>query len=276
MARALHLAGEVLGTVSPNPAVGAVIVRDGQVVGEGATRPPGQEHAEVVALGQAGELACGSALYVTLEPCSHHGRTPPCAEAIIRAGVSRVYAATIDPSPWVNGGGKAALERAGVEFTFGGYEREARLLNEAYIRWVTHHRPHVTAVYGLGLDGAVTSVGTLEVEASVAAELVRLRARADRVVAGGDHGLQDAPSLVSLGAHGVTSLLVECDHHDLRRLAEAGAIDKIVAFLPPRFGGAAANGPAHGSTVGLRDVTYERLGDTLMIVGYPATCSPAS
>src|SRR5688572_29564971 len=112
MARALQLASSAIGNVSPNPAVGAVLVRDGQIVGEGATRPPGEAHAEIVALLAAGTLARGSTLYVTLEPCAHFGRTPPCTDAIIAAGVAEAHVAMLDPSPWVNGNGIAALKQA--------------------------------------------------------------------------------------------------------------------------------------------------------------------
>src|SRR3990170_2682294 len=101
MQRALALARQALGRVSPNPAVGAVLVRSGRVVGEGYTQPPGGPHAEIVALGQAGEAARGAALYVSLEPCCHHGRTPPCTEAIIAAGVAEVHLAALDPDPRV-------------------------------------------------------------------------------------------------------------------------------------------------------------------------------
>ncbi|MFA5451845.1 MAG: bifunctional diaminohydroxyphosphoribosylaminopyrimidine deaminase/5-amino-6-(5-phosphoribosylamino)uracil reductase RibD, partial [Dehalococcoidales bacterium] len=109
MQEALSLARLALGSVSPNPAVGAILVQDDIVVGRGYTQPPGQAHAEVVALQQAGEAAQGSSLYVTLEPCCHYGKTPPCTEAIIRAGVSEVHAAMIDPNPVINGKGLAAL-----------------------------------------------------------------------------------------------------------------------------------------------------------------------
>src|SRR5215212_2385454 len=108
MARALQLASRALGTCSPNPAVGAVLVRDGDVIGEGSTQPPGQAHAEVVAIRAAGADARGSTLYVTLEPCAHVGRTAPCTDAILAAGVADVHVAMIDPSPWVDGRGRAA------------------------------------------------------------------------------------------------------------------------------------------------------------------------
>src|SRR5262245_12790723 len=103
MGRALELAERALGTCSPNPAVGAVLVNDGRIVGEGWTQAPGQDHAEIVALKQAGPAAVGATLYVTLEPCCHHGRTPPCADALVQAQLREVHMAMIDPSPWVNG-----------------------------------------------------------------------------------------------------------------------------------------------------------------------------
>ncbi len=125
MARALALAEMAKGSTGNNPAVGAVLVRDGRIVGEGYTQPPGRAHAEIVALRQAGELARGATLYVTLEPCCHHGRTPPCTTALIEAGVARVEMALLDPNPLVSGGGKAALEQAGIETAVGSHEGEA-------------------------------------------------------------------------------------------------------------------------------------------------------
>ena len=114
MARALELGRQALGFSSPNPAVGAVIVRDGEIVGEGFTQPPGGRHAEIVALEQAGDRARGATMYTTLEPCSHHGRTPPCAEEIIAAGLGAVDIAVLDPHPPVNGSGRRLLEENGI------------------------------------------------------------------------------------------------------------------------------------------------------------------
>ena len=277
MARALHLAANALGTSSPNPAVGAVVVKDGAVIGEGATQPPGQAHAEVVALRRAGDAARGATLYVTLEPCAHHGRTPPCVEAIVAAGVARVHAATIDPSPWVNGAGVAALERAGVGVTLGTCEHQARRLNEAYIGWIMAGRPFVTAIYALGLDGAYLPIDADVLGESAAGELAQLRRRADRVASGAEALLAEDPELKSLGAIGVTSLVAECGPVDLARLLGAGLADKLIAFVVPRLGGVhTGGGHAVAPKVALRDVTYERLGETLMIVGYPTACSPAS
>ena len=157
MARALSLARQALGTTSPNPAVGAVIVSGGQVVGEGATQPPGSAHAEVVALAQAEERARGATLYVTLEPCCHHGRTPPCTDAVIAAGISKVHIALIDPNPRVSGEGRRLLEEAGIETTLGEHEDEARRLNEGYIKLVTTGTPFITAKFATSLDGRIAT-----------------------------------------------------------------------------------------------------------------------
>jgi diaminohydroxyphosphoribosylaminopyrimidine deaminase/5-amino-6-(5-phosphoribosylamino)uracil reductase len=157
MQRALALSGRALGRVSPNPAVGAVLVRAGRVVGEGFTRPPGGPHAEVVALEQAGEAARGSTLYVSLEPCCHQGRTPPCTEALIAAGVAEVHMAMLDPDANVNGRGRAALEAAGITVQVGEREEEARRLNEAYIKHRTTGLPFVIAKFAASLDGRIAA-----------------------------------------------------------------------------------------------------------------------
>ena len=157
MQRALALAGRALGRVSPNPAVGAVLVHDGEVVGEGFTRPPGGPHAEVVALEQAGEAARGATLYVSLEPCCHQGRTPPCAEAIIAAGVAEVHMAILDPDPNVNGRGREELAAAGIAVQVGECEEEARRLNEAYIKHRTTGLPFVIAKFAASLDGRIAA-----------------------------------------------------------------------------------------------------------------------
>jgi diaminohydroxyphosphoribosylaminopyrimidine deaminase/5-amino-6-(5-phosphoribosylamino)uracil reductase len=157
MQRALALAGRALGQVSPNPAVGAVLVRAGRVVGEGFTRPPGGPHAEIVALEQAGEAARGSTLYVSLEPCCHQGRTPPCTDALIAAGVAEVHMAMLDPDANVNGRGRAALEAAGIAVQVGEREEEARRLNEAYIKHRTTGLPFVIAKFAASLDGRIAA-----------------------------------------------------------------------------------------------------------------------
>jgi len=157
MERALSLARQALGIASPNPAVGAVLVKDGRIVGEGFTQPPGGPHAEAVAIHQAGEAARGATLYVTLEPCCHHGRTPPCTEAVLAAGVREVHLSHLDPDPHVNGQGKAELESAGVKVFVGEGEEEARRINEAYIKHRSTGLPFVIAKFAASLDGKIAA-----------------------------------------------------------------------------------------------------------------------
>lgn len=157
MKQALSLARLALGQVSPNPAVGAVIVKDDVVVGQGYTQPPGFAHAEIVALNQAGQKARGGVMYVTLEPCCHYGRTPPCAKAVIAAGVSEVHMATLDPNPLVSGRGADELEKAGIKTYVGEYDGEARQINEAYIKYITTGMPFVTAKFAVSLDGKIAT-----------------------------------------------------------------------------------------------------------------------
>jgi diaminohydroxyphosphoribosylaminopyrimidine deaminase/5-amino-6-(5-phosphoribosylamino)uracil reductase len=153
MARALQLAERGLWTTSPNPRVGCVLVRDGEIVGEGWHEKAGQPHAEVHTLRAAGEKARGATAYVTLEPCSHHGRTPPCAEALIAAGVSRVVAAMTDPNPLVAGKGLALLQAAGIEAASGLLETEARELNIGFVSRMTRGRPWLRLKAAASLDG---------------------------------------------------------------------------------------------------------------------------
>jgi diaminohydroxyphosphoribosylaminopyrimidine deaminase/5-amino-6-(5-phosphoribosylamino)uracil reductase len=155
--RALELARQALGTVSPNPAVGAVLVKDGRVIGEGFTQPPGGPHAEVVALRQAGDSARGATLYVTLEPCCHQGRTPPCTKAILAAGVREVHLSHLDPDPNVSGKGKAELEAAGVTVLVGEGEEEARRINEAYVKHRMTGLPFIIAKFAASLDGKIAA-----------------------------------------------------------------------------------------------------------------------
>ena len=153
MARALQLAEHGLWTTSPNPRVGCVLVRNGEIVGEGWHKKAGEPHAEVHALRAAGERARGATAYVTLEPCSHHGRTPPCAEALIAAGVSRVVAAMTDPNPLVAGQGLAKLRAAGIETASGLLESEARELNIGFVSRMTRGRPWLRLKVAASLDG---------------------------------------------------------------------------------------------------------------------------
>ena len=153
MARALQLAELGLWSTSPNPRVGCVLVRDGQIVGEGWHQKAGEPHAEVHALRAAGELARGATAYVTLEPCSHYGRTPPCAEALIAAGVSRVIAAMSDPNPLVAGKGLSMLEAAGITTASGLLKNEARELNIGFVARMTRGRPWLRLKAAASLDG---------------------------------------------------------------------------------------------------------------------------
>lgn len=153
MARALRLAARGLYTTTPNPRVGCVLVRDGRIVGEGWHEKAGQPHAEVHALAAAGELARGATAYVTLEPCSHFGRTPPCADALVKAGVNRVVAAMQDPNPEVAGKGLERLRLAGIETESGLMETEARELNIGFVSRMSRGRPWVRLKVAMSLDG---------------------------------------------------------------------------------------------------------------------------
>jgi len=155
MARALALAGRGVGLTHPNPTVGAVIVKDGIVSGEGFHDYDGLLHAEIVALKKAGPNAPGATLYVTLEPCSHIGRTGPCTRAIIEAGIRRVVASIADPNPRVAGNGFAQLRRAGIEVTPGAGQAEAQRLNEGFTKWIRTRQPFVTLKTALTLDGQI-------------------------------------------------------------------------------------------------------------------------
>lgn len=157
MEKAISLARLALGQVSPNPAVGALVIKDNEVIGKGYTQPPGCGHAEVVALEQAGEAAIGSTMYVTLEPCCHYGKTPPCSSAIIAAGIKEVHMAILDPNPIVSGRGKEELEAEGVRVSVGERRQEARDINEAYIKYITTGMPFITAKYAMSLDGKIAT-----------------------------------------------------------------------------------------------------------------------
>ena len=157
MREALRIAHHAEGRTSPNPLVGAVVVRDGKIVAQGWHRKAGTPHAEIHALNMAGELARGATLYVTLEPCSHFGRTPPCARAIVDAGIKKVVAAMSDPNPKVAGRGFEILRSAGVEVEVGLLEAEAHKLNEIFIKWVTKNLPFVTLKFACSLDGKIAT-----------------------------------------------------------------------------------------------------------------------
>ena len=204
MTRAIELARSALGSASPNPAVGAVVVQNGAVVGEGYTLPPGQRHAEIGALAQAGSSARGATLFCTLEPCCHYGRTPPCTDAIIAAGVSRVVYAVRDPNPRVSGGGESALRAAGVAV-----ERqtnpEAEELHEAFAKHITTGLPFVVAKFAMSLDGKIaTRTGSSQwITGSAArARVQRMRKEMDAIMVGIGTTLADDPQLTARDAQG--------------------------------------------------------------------------
>ncbi|WEK09387.1 MAG: bifunctional diaminohydroxyphosphoribosylaminopyrimidine deaminase/5-amino-6-(5-phosphoribosylamino)uracil reductase RibD [Candidatus Pseudomonas colombiensis] len=198
MARALELARKGWYSTHPNPRVGCVIVRDGQVVGEGWHVRAGEPHAEVHALRAAGELARGATAYVTLEPCSHHGRTPPCADALVNAGVARVVAAMQDPNPEVAGRGLQRLAQAAIEVGSGVLEGEARALNQGFLKRMEHGLPYVRVKLAMSLDGrtAMASGESQWITGPAARSAVqRLRAQASVVLTGADTVLADAARL---------------------------------------------------------------------------------
>jgi diaminohydroxyphosphoribosylaminopyrimidine deaminase/5-amino-6-(5-phosphoribosylamino)uracil reductase len=205
MERALSLARLALSNVRPNPAVGAVIVRDGSIIAEGHTQPPGSAHAEVVALRQGGEKTRGATMYVTLEPCCHFGRTPPCTRALIESGIAEVHIATLDPNPQVSGRGKTALEAAGVKTYLGEHEEEARQINEAYIKFMATGLPFVTAKFAMSLDGKIaTRDGDSKwISGQGSRERVhQLRQAADAIMVGVNTVLCDDPQLTARGENG--------------------------------------------------------------------------
>lgn len=188
MEEALRLAARGVGLVSPNPAVGCVVVRDGEVIGRGFHTWAGLRHAEALALAEAGPRAKGSTVYVTLEPCSHDGRTPPCADALVHAGVARVVAAMADPNPLVNGGGFAKLRAAGIETLVDArFTAEAEALNEGFLRFMRTGKPLVTLKAAVTLDGKIAAPednrGWITSE-TARAHVQTLRHRSDAIVTG--------------------------------------------------------------------------------------------
>ena len=234
MERALSLARKAVGSASPNPAVGAVVVKDGAVVGEGWTQPTGRAHAEVMALRQAGADSEGATLYTTLEPCGHHGRTPPCTAAIAEAGIAEVRCAMVDPNPKVDGDGLAQLRNHGIRTHAGEGAEQARELMEAYLKYVTTGLPFVTVKFAMTLDGkiATRSGESKWITGEKARVYVQeLRAASDAIMVGVNTIVADDPQLTArdeMGApHEKQPLRIVVDSRgrtppDARLLSEPG------------------------------------------------------
>lgn len=198
MARALHLARQAYYTTRPNPRVGCVLVKDGQIIGEGAHQRAGEPHAEVHALRAAAGRAQGATAYVTLEPCSHFGRTPPCADALIQAGIAHLVVAMQDPNPLVAGQGLARIAAAGIQVTCGVLEDEARVLNQGFVQRMQTGRPWVMAKQAMSLDGR-TAMASGESQwitgPEARSDVQRLRAESCAVITGIDSLLADQSRL---------------------------------------------------------------------------------
>jgi diaminohydroxyphosphoribosylaminopyrimidine deaminase/5-amino-6-(5-phosphoribosylamino)uracil reductase len=211
MSRALQLAEQGLFTTRPNPRVGCVIVKDGKIVGEGAHLKAGEPHAEVFALRQAGDLAKGATAYVTLEPCSHSGRTPPCSQALIDAGVTKVIAAMQDPNPLVAGSGLVHLQAHGIEVASGLMQAQAEALNPGFIARMTRNTPYVRSKIAASLDGktALNNGFSQWITSEVArADVQHWRARSCAILTGVGTVLADNPSMtVRLDSEAEASVL---------------------------------------------------------------------
>jgi diaminohydroxyphosphoribosylaminopyrimidine deaminase/5-amino-6-(5-phosphoribosylamino)uracil reductase len=265
MRHALRLAERALGITAPNPSVGCVIVSpEGRVAGRGWTQPGGRPHAEAVALANAGPAARGATAYVTLEPCSHHGKTPPCADALVAAGVARVVAAAEDPDPRVGGSGFLRLRTAGVSVDGGVLEREAAELNLGFFLRVTQNRPLVTLKIAQSLDGR-TATSSGESRWITGEESRRfghlLRARHDAILIGIETALADDPALTcrvpGLEAHSPLRIVL-----DTRlRLSEQSRLARTAADVPTLvFTSVAPEGPLTASGVEIVQVSRDARG----------------
>ena len=200
MARAIHLAKRGLTTTDPNPRVGCVLVKDGRIIGEGWHVKAGLAHAEVEALNNATQDTTGATAYVTLEPCSHHGRTPPCCETLVKAGIKQVVAAMQDPNPRISGQGFAYLKAAGVTVSYGVLEEDARALNRGFIMRMTKGRPFVRSKLAMSLDGrtAMASGESQWITSPEArADVHRLRSESSAILTGINTVLADDPALTA-------------------------------------------------------------------------------
>jgi diaminohydroxyphosphoribosylaminopyrimidine deaminase/5-amino-6-(5-phosphoribosylamino)uracil reductase len=200
MWHALDLAAQAMGETSPNPMVGAVLVKDGEIIATGYHQKAGGPHAEIIALEAAGEEARGATLYVTLEPCSHTGKTPPCTDRIIEAGVRKVVAAMQDPNPLVNGRGLSLLEQAGIKVKTGVLQEKAARQNDAFIRYITHKKPFVSMKAAMTMDGkiATRTKASRWISGERSREFGhRLRNKSDAIMVGIGTLLADNPSLTT-------------------------------------------------------------------------------
>lgn len=225
MKRALTLAKKGIGKTSPNPAVGCVIVKNGVIVGEGWHKRAGGHHAEVHALKMAGSSAQGADVFVTLEPCSHTGKTPPCSDALIRAGVRRVVAGMGDPNPQVNGGGLRALKLAGIETLCGVLEDECRAINRPFLKFVTTGLPYVTYKCAMTLDGKTATVtgDSRWISCEASRKIVhRMRAESNAIMVGVDTVIADNPQLTVRHVTGHNPLRIIVDSH--LRTPESAAV----------------------------------------------------
>jgi diaminohydroxyphosphoribosylaminopyrimidine deaminase/5-amino-6-(5-phosphoribosylamino)uracil reductase len=218
MELALTLGRRTLGQTWPNPAVGAVVVKDGVIVGRGWTAPGGRPHGEPQALARAGEAARGATVYVTLEPCSHHGKTPPCTDALIAAGVARVVSAIEDPNPEVAGQGHARLRAAGIVVDVGLCADEASYAHAGHIRRITSGRPHVTLKLAVSADGKIGAAGHKPVTITGEASRARVhlqRAHNDAILIGVGTALSDDPELTCRlpGMANLSPVRVVLDRH---------------------------------------------------------------
>lgn len=242
MQRALELAQRGEGRVEPNPMVGTLVVKDGQIVGQGYHQQYGGPHAEVHALADAGEAARGATLYVTLEPCCHAGKTPPCTDAILRAGIRRVVVAAGDPFPQVDGGGIARLEAAGLRCEVGLLETEARRLLAPYLKLVNTGQPWVIAKWAMTLDGKLaTRTGSSQWITNTAARrrVHQLRGRMDAIVVGAGTARTDDPLLTARppGPRVATRIVLgdlSADSQLARTLSDAPVIVVRTSSPPPQ------------------------------------------
>lgn len=217
MSLALTLARSTIGQTSPNPSVGAVVVKDGRIIGMGSHLQAGQAHAEVHALNQAGEQAIGADVYVTLEPCAHHGKTPPCADLLVERKVKKVYVASVDPNPKVAGKGIEKLQRAGIEVEVGLLEEEASEINETFFYYLKTKRPFVTIKAAMTMDGKIaTASGDSKWITSEQArmDVHQQRARHDAILVGSNTVRHDNPQLTArLPQGGKNPIRIVLDTH---------------------------------------------------------------